>query len=321
MRLAPKIGLILLATGWPLDVHASDSEAISVRNQRAVSLAFLRMPPRRSLLATGQREWDVALTVANDFRSLPGLEEDYEITRLAITRRFGLPGRSEWWLEGVLCARTGGMLDGLIDWWHANVLHWSDPLRVAASRGRARVHAAGQYDFGTAVGLGDLTVGWSHSLGSRATVTFAVKLPTGDPSTLLGSGAIDCGASLTYSVPIHRRLSLQAQLGGVVQGRAKRLPNTRTLVDQQCVALVWHPNSRDAWIAQWQSEGAPLSTGIPGADGPHRILVFGFRRNLDERSSIELHFTEDRDVVNGRVPAVAHIGPDFGFGIRYRIRS
>jgi hypothetical protein len=259
--------------------------------------------------------------VANDFRSLPGLEEDYEVTRLAITRRFGLAGRSEWWLEGVLCARTGGLLDGLIDWWHANVLHWSDPLRVAAARGRSRVHAAGQYDFGTAVGLGDLTEGWSRSLSSRATVVVAMKIPTGDPSKLLGSGAADFGASLTYTVPIHRRLTIQTQFGAVVQGRAKRLPNTRTLVDQQCLALVWHPNSRDSWIAQWQSEGAPISTGIPGADGPHRILVFGFRRKLDERSSIELHFTEDRDVVNGRVPAIAHIGPDFGFGIRYRIRS
>jgi len=320
-RLTALTGFLILAAGSAQAAQDSGWEPVSVRNLRPVALAFLRMPPPRPVLPAGAQEWDFALSVANDFRSLPGLEEDSEVTRLVISHRVGLAYGAEWWIEGALLARSGGVLDGLIDWWHANVLRWSDPLRVAAPRGRSLVSATGRYEFASAAGLGDVAVGWARSLGPRAGVQLALKLPTGDPAHLLGSGGVDFGVSLSYAVPLNPRLCLQLQLGGVFQGRAKRLPGARTLVDQQCVALVWRPNSRDAWIAQWQSEGAPITTGVAGADGPHRIVAFGFRRKLDDRRTLELHFTEDRDLLNGRVPAIVHIGPDFGFGIRMSIRS
>lgn len=295
-----------------------------VRNHRALSLPFLRFAPSFFPGVTGspRRGVEVSWTVANDIRRIPAngpvvMEEDHETSRFAVTYRHPLSQRDELGVEAVVLSRGGGFLDPIIDGWHKNVLGWSDPVRDSTPFGRSVVKVPGSGTFGSASGLGDTTVSLRRNLNERLSAEVAVKLPTGDASNLLGSGGVDAGISASTWIPLNSRWRVHLQAGLVVQGRATKLDNARGLVDQESVALVYVPNSKDVWSAQWQSEASALNTGIAASDAAHRILTFGYRRRISSDQTIEGYFTEDRDVFRGRFPEGANIGPDFAAGVRW----
>lgn len=303
---------------------AQDFGPIPTRNHRALSLPFLRFEPRPNLLGSGERLWEAAWTSANDFRFLSegsrSVAEDYEVQRLAILYRQGLKNGLEWSIELPWMSRGGGFQDPIIDWWHANVLHWSDPQRDSTRFGRSVVQVPGSSFSGSADGIGDISMYLAKSLAKGVVGSVGLKLPTGNAENLLGSGAFDVGAYVQAQVPIARKLRLHAQLGLVAQGRATELDDSRSLVHQEGFALVWQPNTRDAWIAQWQGEASATETGVSGSDATHRLITIGYKRKLSARQQIDLFFSEDRDVFNGKFPEGANVGPDFTVGIRFGLK-
>jgi len=239
---------------------AQDFGLVQTRNHRALSLAFLRFEPRPSLLGPGEQRWDFSITSANDFRFLDTtggiVEEDYEVQRLVLAFRDGLRNGMEWSIEVPYLSRGGGFQDPIIDWWHANVLHWNDNLRDSTRFGRSISQIPGASFKGSADGLGDISLFLSKPLAKGLVGSVGFKIPTGNANNLLGSGAIDAGIYLQGRLPIARKLALHAQAGLVAQGDAKEIPDSRPLVHQEGIGLVWQPNSRDAWIAQWQGESS-----------------------------------------------------------------
>lgn len=245
--------------------------------------------------------------------------EDQETERLSIKFREGLGRGLEWSVEVPYLSRGGGFQDPIIDWWHANVLHWSDGLRDHTPFGRSRVTLPGA-SFGSASGLGDISGFIAKDLGRGLSLTAGIKLPTGDADKLLGSGGADIGLYAQKRWSLGRRFSVYAQLGGVAQGKAKELDGTRGFVHQEGFGIVWQPNSRDAWIAQWQGEASALQTGIPESDATHRLITFGYKRKLSSRQVLDLYFSEDKDLFNNSFPEGASVGPDFTMGARINIR-
>lgn len=308
--------LCAIAAGAPT-AWSSDAQPIATRNHRPMSLIFLRMPFAGEPLGVKERRLELDLTLANDFRRRLEVDEDSEVDRLGVTYRWGLGRSREVWVDGALLSRSGGFLDPIIDAWHRAVLGWSDRARITTERGRSVVALEGEYSFGSATGVGDVTVGITQRLGPRFAVSAAVKLPTGDAGRLLGSGAVDAGVSVEGWTPLGRGWSLYGQIGLIAQGNATRVSGSRSLVDQEAMALVWAKNSKDTWIAQWQSERSPTVTGVSAVDATHRLITFGYRRKLSEYATLELFFSEDRDLFNGRFPEGANIGPDFTAGARY----
>lgn len=306
--------MLFVVLAAPMCVVAD--EPIPTRNHRALSLAFLRFEPAPPVLAKGERRVAIGWTVANDLRRAIGLDEDYELQRLALRCRWGAGRREDLWVEAALIARGGGFLDSWIDAWHRSVLGWTDPVRDATPRGRSVVASTGRHAFGPASGLGDVTVGWTRAIGEGTRVSAAVKAPVGNPGQLLGSGAWDLGVSLDHRMPLGRGWGLALQAALIAQGKASRLAGAYGLADQELVALTWRPNSKDVWTVQWQSERAPVRTGVAAADATHRLVTFGYRRALGAGAELELYFSEDRDLMNGRSPEIANIGPDFTAGVR-----
>jgi hypothetical protein len=294
------------------------ADPIEIRNQRSVALPFLRMPFRTRVLPPGERERNVHLSISNEMRRRGGTLEDSETTRIAYTERRGT-AKGEFWFEVPILSRGGGFLDPIIDGWHKNVLGWSDPVRNGRPMNRAIVTDGIGYQYGTASGLGDVTVGGSAMLKNNLIGSVAVKLPTGRASKLLGSGSVDIGASVAYSKQLNKQWQVAGQVGLVMQGHSRDLKalSVYGLVDQQSLAFIWTRNSRDTWIAQWQSERAPIRGKTGNLNGPHRMLTFGYRRQLGRAEWLELAFTEDEDVVNRAVPLVASTAPDFGASFRY----
>ncbi len=289
--------------------------ALRTRNHRPLQLIVYRFEPQADVLAKGRQSWSLSLTAANDFRKIGGVDEDAEVHRLLATMRQGMGSGWEWFAELPLMDRSGGFLDPIIDGWHQNVLRWSDPARNATAFGRSRVALTGAYDFGSASGIGDASVGASYAIRRNVVGRVALKLPTGNAAQLLGSGGWDLGIAIDGLWPINRRWDVHAMLAGLVQGRGKAVPGVRSRGDQQTVAFIYKPNSKDRWLAQWSSESAAVRTGVRDADGPHRIASFAYRR-IGANGDLELYFSEDKDLLGG----ILNIGPDFVIGARWTWR-
>jgi len=225
----------------------------------------------------------------------------------------------EWSVEVPILVRGGGVQDPLIDWWHANILHWSDGLRNSTPFGRSVVNVPGS-SFGSASGLGDISGFLAKNLGHGLTLTAGLKIPTGNADQLLGSGNVDAGLYAQKAWSLGRRVYLHTQLGVVAQGKAKDLDSARGLVHQEGLALVWQVNSRDAWVGQWQGESSAVVTGVPESDATHRLITIGYKRKLSHTQILDLYFSEDRDLFSGNFPEGANIGPDFTMGARLNIR-
>jgi len=288
---------------------------LEVRIGRPIALAFLRPQPLGP--TPERRETSIGFLVANDFRRSGAVDEDSETARLALRWRERLrPDGTDAWLEVPFVARGGGMLDSAIDAWHRNILGWEDPVRSQTDRYRSRVNLAGQYRFGSAAGLGDVSAGVGLPRPGF-TARLAIKLPTGNAARLLGSGGVDLALSAERQWRFRRRWTAGAMLGLTYQGSATAITRARSWVDSACLYVGYQPNDSDTWIIQWVSEASAMRSGVPAVDSTYRTLAFGYRRRTGPRSYTELTLVEDRDLFSGQAPWLANQGPDVAFGVRF----
>lgn len=307
MRRAP-----LIIAVFPLLAQAQGP--IETRNGQSASLAFLRLDPRGGLLAPGERSLSVSFLSANNLRFEGGFREDQETERLGIRYGWGL-SRGEWMVEVPFLTRGGGFQDSLIEGYHS--LIGISNFRGTIAYGRIEERIPGSGSFGSATGLGDVVGTYSRPIGPQALWSVALKLPTGNAGGLLGSGAVDVGASIYSRWKLGPRWNLYGQLGVVFQGDSPRLAHNRSLIDQESLALEYRVNSRDRYVLQWQSEPSALVTGEAFPDGPHRQLTLGYTRRLGSHDSLQAYFNEDGDFLNFSVPELVNIAPDFTIGLRW----
>lgn len=295
---------------------------IATRNGRVVVLPFMRFVPRTDFLSKGQSSLESSIQVVNDVRRDPKdvntpsvLEEDQETQRLSFLYSRGLGHDMEASVELPLLARDGGFMDPIINWWHHTILGPQDRVRDHLPFGRSFVRIPGVGDFGSDAGLGDISFFLRKRIAPNFIVAVGAKAPTGDAKKLLGSGAFDAGVNLEYRTMLNRKLQFDASVGVVGQGKPTVLKHARGLVDQEFFSLTYRRNSRDAWIAQWQAESAPVLT-VPSANGAHRMLTFGYERKLSNKQRLDLYFSEDQDLLPG-APLIVNLAPDFTIGIRF----
>ncbi len=309
----------------PLALLGSSAAAqIETRIHRAVSLPFLRLDPRAPVVPRGEGTLSVGLTAANDLRRRPPggpfvVQEDYEVERLLFRYRKGLPGRADLTVDVPIVSRGPGFLDPIIESWHRYILHVRNG-RSDVPFGRSEVIVPGSDRFGSATGVGDVSVAYTREISPRLMATAAVELPTGNASHLLGSGGIDAALGLQWRVPIGRRLDLHLLGGAVAQGSNPELAGERRLVYQEAVVLEYRPNSRDRWILQHQGEASALRSGESRSDSDHRMLSLGYQRRLSDRQTVEAFFSEDGDFLNYRVPGLVNVAPDFSLGLRFTMK-
>jgi hypothetical protein len=260
--------------------------------------------------------------VINDVRRDPKdvnqpsiLEEDQETQRLAFLYSRGIGNGIEVSGELPILFRNGGFMDPIINWWHHTLLSPQGRVRDELPLGRSFVRVPGVGDFGPGGGIGDISLFARKKVGPNLIVAAGLKLPTGDPHQLLGSGAFDAGANLEYRGMLGRKLQIDASVGLVAQGKPTVLKRARGLVDQEFFSLSYLRNSRDTWVVQWQSEASPVLT-TSAANGAHRMLTFGYERRLSNSDRLDLYFSEDVDLLPG-APLIVNIAPDFTIGIRY----
>ena len=249
------------------------------------------------------------------------VREDYELDRLLLRYRFGLGKGNDLTVEAPLMSRSGGLLDGVIDIWHRYVLQIHDNIRDGQPYGRTLIELPGHARYGSAGGLGDISIALSHQVDPRLLASTAVKLPTGSPSKLFGSGAADFGAALQWRTPLQPRMDLHVQVGCIFQGKSRDFPEARTSILQGAVSLAYRANGRDIYIGQWQAEPSAMVTRVQGSDTSHRVVSLGVRHKVNKSQSVEFFLMEDGDWLSYQIPEFANLAPDLTLGIRWIWRN
>lgn len=312
------ISLIFFASF--LQAKAQSYDPISTTNNRPYSLLFLRFDPTGKLLPLGSRKFSIQFTAANsltiiDNRTTTILKEIIESDILRFNYTFRGSNGIQYQISVPIEDMGPGFMDPIIDWYHRTILHLNSIRSQIPYGGHIVYSPAGGPNTG-GFGLGDTILTASYSILPQTIASFALKLPTGNPNILTGSGRPDAGIALEHFVKVGKFFGLTLQSAFIAQSQAVHLKYTRPFGWQLCAALTWNPNSRDRWTAQWQRESSALNMGVPLSDQIHASFTLGYIRKITHATKLESFFTEDMDLLNPNLPIGAQVGPDFVVGLK-----
>lgn len=338
-----------LASVVPAYAQVADGDAvyregrgpIPLRNGRPYNLLFLQfLPESADALPVGKSRYRLQWDIFNNLLiPAPGQEatvvEDNEYERLLFTWQRGLGKDLEVSAFVPLLWRNGGFLDAPLSAWHR---FWGLPgnaeddpfgrdhyakfhsiLRVVNASGKVVI------DQGNAFGLGDASLTLKRGLiratsRSALAARLGLKLPTGNPTLLLGSGNLDIGLSLDARYNVGREFLLYLNLGGVLMGPASHAPGAQSGMAQSMIGVEYRPNRRDSFHFQIDANSLALRTGNGFADRANVTATFGYKRVLDSHHILYAAFSENGDLHNYNLPWFSNIGPDFStsLGLEWR---
>lgn len=249
-------------------------------------------------------------------RHYPTMLQDIEADVLRVTWSHQERQGWEWEVSVPVITEGPGFMDPLIEWYHRSILNFKS-VRDLVPYGGHRVILPGQPTYTGGTGLGDTDLFARFPIDRQTIAAFGLKLPTGNPNALLGSGNLDAGVSLERFIPIGPSWGLTLQAAEIAQGIARQLNGTRPLTWQLGAALTWKAGKKDDWTLQWQRESSALNTGQPGEDQIHALTAVAWQHKLNSRQRLSLYFIEDFDFLNTNGVSGVGIGPDFTTGISF----
>jgi hypothetical protein len=242
-RIRATCSLLVLCASFAFTGHAAgtafEASPYSVANLSPFGILYgVPAIGGANVLAPGAVNAELAAAAANSFAfSNSGREDIYldgETHRVALRLRRGFAEGWEWTLELPWISHSGGQLDGFIIRWHdlfglpqgGRDQAERDQLRFSYRRdGIERVRLLEPVS-----GAGDMRIGLGKSLSRDARRPLALraelKLPTGDPQRLTGSGAADLALWLSAASPVAgtQTWSVYGGAGLAVLGRGDVLP-------------------------------------------------------------------------------------------------
>lgn len=318
------LAVLILASIYPRAVHAFDIIPFNTRNQSPLVQIFGLPAAGNAVLAPrGQGEFHVMLDHASNFVDEGTPTEqivlDGETTRLTLGGRYGFTRNMEIGVEIPYVYHSGGFLDGFIINYH-DLFGFPQGGRDQAPRNRLlyqyrrdgvdklKVDSSGG-------GLGDIALMAGLQLYNDAAqypravaLRASVKLPTGDSSSLYGSGSTDVSLWITaadaFELPIGR---------GAVFGAAGLMvmSNGNVLPDQQVdhvgfgsIGAGWKPLSWIAFKVQMDAH-TPFyrDSDLKSLSANAAQLLIGGTLGLSERTSLDIAVSED--IVTKTAPDVA----------------
>ncbi len=254
---------------------------------------------------------------------------DGETYRQALSVRQGLGNGWEYFLEIPVVAHSGGVFDGFIEGWH-DAFGLPQGERDKAPRDRLSfLYTDGgrsRADVGRDVlSLGDASLGVGHALASPLfpndgmAVRAMVKLPTGDPGSLTGSGSfsVSAWAETSGAFPgsgVSRSWLYAATLGALTgaapQGRAET--GGRNIAFGR-LGVTWRALEDLHLTVQVDAHSSPYgASGLAELSDTAVILGMGGTLRLTERLVIDAAVTED--------DGIGQSAPDIGLHLALRWR-
>jgi len=196
--------------------------------------------------------------------------------------------------------RGGGILDGVIDWWH-HLVHLPGNDRAVFPRGQFRVEAEHggepvvRWDGRTGTGLGraELSALWSlcrPASGWRTAVVGRVALPSGTGP--FAAGGVDAGVQVLAAHRVGSAFDVYLGAGGTLFGQeVLDGVDYARLRPHGFVVLEWRPGWRWSLLAEASGAGR-LARNIDGYPKLHSYFKLGSKVDLSRRWRIEGGFVE-----------------------------
>lgn len=262
------------------------------------------------LARSGQRDIRLTLDLANHADAEEWPNEKFRIDGESYYLTFSVRQRLAAWLElGVdvpLVAHSDGFMDHAIEFWH-------DALGVTnAKRGGPADELAFLYERdgellfsmdSPASGLGDIQftaavpVATARDDKTAVSLRASIKIPTGDPDHMFGSGAVDFALGLYVADERtwrERNLDLSVFAGALVLGDGDILPALqRNSVPYGGAAAAWHVSDRFSIVAQLYGQGSCFRTDIEELGGNSLQLAVGADLRTRRGTRFRLAIVED----------------------------
>lgn len=284
-----RIALSLAGLACVLSQAVADdfvADAFPLRNHNPF-LQIFGLPAFRTaeLVAPGSIDFDLTFDMANDEDEADRLGEvlvidsESRIINLSLRRRFG--ERFEVGIEVPYIDHSGGSLDNVIYEFH-DAVGLSNSTREGPDDEFELFFARDGvtlFEMNTPTsGIGDVQVNAAVDFG-KFTLRGGVKIPTGDPDKLTGSGAADIsiGAYGDSSTTLFdRELGYSGFVGILVLGEGEVLPGLqRDVVPFGGLAAQWHATERFSLLTQLSAQGAYFDANLDELGGETFQLAFG----------------------------------------------
>lgn len=301
--------LVMGISGDSLADQGDDSAFFQQRSQLAYNAVF-GLPVVAPRLAQNL-EWQISVEHGNQFVGGEADDErlvlDGESTRLAIRQRWRFGPCSQFEATIPFVSHHNGEFDYAIDQWHKLfMLPDANRDKTAFDRllyaytdedGVKHDIRAGQS------GIGDVKLSIQRALncgqasdasGAASMIRAGIKLPTGDPEELRGSGKADFFADWQSPVwSAHERWRLGAALGVLLTSNTDRFAEQKNLAAYGSVGAQFVLHQRLRLIAQLDGHSAFYRSELRELGDPSINLVLGARYIPSRSYTVELSISED----------------------------
>jgi Protein of unknown function (DUF3187) len=291
------------------------------RNQTPLALFFVYMTPdRAATLAKGDLDLDIVFDYTNIIQEQRTENEflrfDLEYLRTLVSLKRGFGHGLDLSFEVPFYVYYGGFLDSFVSGFHdalglPNLLRGQTPYGLVDyqyQRGDQSV-LAGTDSFGA---VGEPTVKVKKTLYEGAPYALslrgALKLPTGDPQNLSGSGATDLGLGFAFD-RIGPKYGLYLNANYHFLGTPERF-ETRDFFSFMA-GVDWRFKPRLAAVLQVDYMRPPIRGELVNLNDPGIQVALGLRFRHSEAFSYEWRLVED----------LSSFSPDFTIAFQMEVRS
>ena len=305
------------------DPHEGSSwrRPLGSRNQTPMALLFIYLTPDRAAsIGKGQLDLDIVFDYSNIIQEQQTENEflrfdlEYLRTLLALKRGFGQG--IELGVSVPFYVYYGGFLDPFVSGFHEafglpNLLRGQTPYGLVDFQYRRgdQIFLSGMNSFGA---VGDITLEAKKTLyrgSSRAlAVRGALKLPTGDPQNLSGSGATDAGLGVAFD-------RIGPKYGLYLNASYHFLGNPEGFETRDFLSFMagadWRFKPRLTAVLQVDYMRPPIRGEVLNLIEPGIQLALGIRYYHSEGFSYEWRLVED----------LSSFSPDFTVAFQVELRS
>jgi hypothetical protein len=291
------------------------------RNQTPMALLFVYLTPDRAAsLEKGALDLDIVFDYSNIIQEQQTENEflrfDLEYLRTLVSLKRGFGNGLELGFSVPFYVYYGGFLDPLVSSFHEafglpNLLRGQTPYGLVDFQyhRRDQVVLSGMSSFGA---VGDVAIDVKKTLYERSSqslaVRGAVKLPTGDPQNLSGSGATDFGLGVAFD-RVGPKYGLYMNANYHFLGTPERF-ETRDYFSFM-VGADWRFKPRVAAVLQADYMRPPVQGEVSNLTSPGAQLALGLRYRHSETYTYEWRLVED----------LSSFSPDFTFAFQMEVRS
>ncbi|MDO8602617.1 MAG: DUF3187 family protein [Candidatus Omnitrophota bacterium] len=311
---------------------------ITIRNQMPLYLFYLQMEPDKADTIEQNKfyinaDYTVSNITVSSFTpasSLYNINIDAEVSRMTLDLRYGIYENTEIGLEIPYLSLSAGYLDGFVEEFEKT---------VGATTPRSRIRQ-GSYNFNYSFiynnenlikrtnasdGLGDVVLKAKHQLleedryGFLPNMSFraSAKFPTGEKSSLLGSGEFDYGFGVLLDKTFSEKITVYAGCNFIVIEKPDffSVLNLKRNMISGMMGIEYLLTQRFSLVTQIMGNSTPYpSSGTNVLDESAIDVGLGFNYIWKEKQNVSWHFAFTENINSAASPDVSlNTGWNVGF--------